>query len=128
LLLAVATLLVGSLAKWTAPGNVSQVYQFYVHQQQAVVAFRVAVLLAIAWWSWLQDLRWPEEALRVAAGIGFYSIVELAVSILHTRQSYGLAYQYLDEATMLSYLGTLTYWVLSFARKMDKWPKMPAQI
>jgi hypothetical protein len=120
LLLVLATLLVWSLAKWTAPQNVSQVYQFFVHQQQAVAIFRVAVLLAIAWWSWLQDLHWPEEALLVAAGIGFYSIVELGVSIAHTRQSYGVSYQLLDDVMLFSYLGTLTYWVLMFAKKEEK--------
>ena len=120
LLLVLATLLVWSLAKWAAPQNIPRLYQFFVHQQQAVTIFRVAVLLTIAWWSWLQDLHWPEEALWVAAGIGFYSIVELGVSIAHTRQSYGGSYQHLDDVMFFSYLGTLNYWVLMFATKKEK--------
>jgi hypothetical protein len=127
LLLMVATLLVWSLARWSAPQNLPQLSQLYIHMRQAFAILRVAFLLAIAWWNSLQDLRWPDEALRVATGIGFYSIVELAVNIAHTRQSYGPAYQYLDEAMVLSYLGTVFYWVLSFGQKEEKRQKIAAQ-
>ena len=128
LLLSVATLLVWSLAAWSAPQDTSKLYQLYVHWRQGSAILQVAILLAIAWWNRMQALHWPDEALQVAAGIGFYSIVELAVNIAHTRQSYGMAYQYLDQAAALCYLGTVSYWVLTFSSKGDKRRKIAAQI
>jgi hypothetical protein len=53
----------------------------------------------------------------VASGLGFYSIVSLAVSVLHTHQIVGPQYHWVDQAVAAGYLGTLSFWVLSFATK-----------
>jgi hypothetical protein len=120
LLLALATMLLWSLANWSASGEFSRLFQVYSHFRQLFAILRVAILLALAWWSSLQGFRWPEAALRVAAGMGFYSIVELTVIILHTRQNPGPPYAFLDQIVLVSYLSTLLYWVLVFAQKRAK--------
>jgi hypothetical protein len=120
LLVTLATMVVWSLAKWTAPAGTTALLTLYVHLRQVITILRVALILALAWWSSLQRLSWPDQALRVATGVGFYSIVELVVSILHTHQNAGPQYHLLDELVTASYLGTLAYWVLSFSKKREK--------
>jgi len=71
----------------------------------------------------LLSIGWRNREFQVATGLGFYSIVSLAVTVLHTHQIVGKQYQWgpqyhgLDEVVMVSYIGVLAYWVFSFATK-----------
>jgi hypothetical protein len=86
--------------------------------QQTFAVMRVVVFLAMAGLSQMLSIGWRNRELQVATGLGFYSIVSLAVSILHTYQFAGTPqYHWLDQAITASYLVALIYWVYSFATK-----------
>ena len=85
--------------------------------QQTFAILRVVVFLGLAAFSQLLSIGWRNRELQVATGLGFYSIVSLAITILHTHQVVGPQYHWLDEVGAASYLSALAYWVLSFATK-----------
>jgi hypothetical protein len=115
--------LVGALL-WPIAGFTLPVNQLaptglvFFRLQQTFAIMRVVVFLAMAGLSQLLSIGWRNRELQVATGLGFYSIVSLAVSILHTHQSAGTQqYHWLDQAITASYLVALAYWVFSFATK-----------
>jgi hypothetical protein len=112
--------LIVPLAAWTVPQYFPILYKFYVHLQQAFAVLRVAFVLALVWWSSLLGMRWSDRELRIATGFGFYSIVALAVAILHTHQAVGPLYHWLDEVAAVSYLAALAYWILAFPVREPK--------
>jgi hypothetical protein len=71
----------------------------------------------MAGFSQLLAIGWRNRELQIATGLGFYSIVSLAATMVHTYQKVGTPYHWLDEVVALSYFGALSYWVLSFATK-----------
>jgi hypothetical protein len=86
--------------------------------QQTFAILRVVIFLAMAGLSQLLSIGWRNRELQVATGLGFYSIIYLAVAILHTHQASGTPqYHWLDEMGNASYLCALAYWVFSFATK-----------
>ncbi len=115
LLLMTAILMIWSLAKWTLPEHLPQPILLAIRMRQLFSVLQFASLLALVWLSTLRGLRWPERALQVATGLGFYFLIDLAVIILHTHQSFGHQYVSLDYVASFSYLGVLAYWVFCFA-------------
>jgi hypothetical protein len=89
----------------------------YVVSIQVFAVLRVAFLLALIWWSSLQGFRWPTRELRIVTGLGFCAIVSLAVVIIHGHNLVGMENHWLDQIVVASYLGALTYWVVSTATK-----------
>jgi hypothetical protein len=85
--------------------------------QQTFAILRVVIFLAMAGLSHLLAIGWRNRELQIATGLGFYSIISLAVTILHTHQFVGTQYHWLDELGSASYLCALAYWVFSFATK-----------
>lgn len=116
LLLAAAILMVWSLARWTLPEHLPQPIVLAIRMRQLFSVLQFGSLLALIWLSTLRGLRWPERALQIATGLGFYFLIDLAVMILHTHQSFGHQYVSLDYVASFSYLGVLAYWVFCFAR------------
>jgi hypothetical protein len=115
-----AILLIVPLAAWTAPQYYPTLYKLFVHLQQSIAVLRVTFVLALVWWSSLLGMRWSDRELRIATGFSFYSIVALAVSILHTHQTVGPLYHWLDEVMTVSYLASQAYWILAFAVREPK--------
>jgi hypothetical protein len=66
------------------------------------------------------SIGWRDRELQIATGLGFYSIVSLLVTLIHSHQTWSPQYHWLDLASSIGYLGSLTYWVLSFATKEQK--------
>lgn len=120
LMLLLATLLILPFGAWTAPQYLPVLYRVFVHLQQAIAILRVALVLALVWWSSLLGMHWSDRELRIATGFSFYSIVALAVSILHTHQAVGPLYHWLDEVMAVSYLASQAYWILAFAAREPK--------
>lgn len=116
-LIALAGLLVWPVAGFTLPGNLTQQGTNFFRLQQTFAILRVVVFLSMAGFSQLLAIGWRNRELQIATGLGFYSIVSLATTIVHTHQKVGRQYHWLDEAGAASYLGVLTYWVLAFATK-----------
>ena len=130
ILIALAGLLVWPLAKLTPlPANLTYQGRDFFLLQQTFAILRVVVFLAMAGCSQLLSIGWRNRELQVATGLGFFSLASLAVAIAHTHQLPGTPqYHRLDELASLGYLGSLTYWVVSFTTKEAERQKFSPQM
>ena len=118
LLIGVAGCILWPVAGFAVPAYLSPAGSDFFRLQQTFAILRVVVFLALAAFSQLLSIGWRNRELQVATGLGFYSLVSLAVSVMHTHQTVSLrGYHWLDEVIAASYLGSLTYWVVAFATK-----------
>jgi|SRR5579863_2152756 len=88
-----------------------------VELQHTVSILRILVFLLLAAGSQLLSMSWRDRELQVATGLGFYSIVSVAVSVLQTHQATFSQILYLNQFVVASYVCSLLYWVVSFAHK-----------
>jgi hypothetical protein len=88
-----------------------------VHLQQTFSILRILFFLILAGCSQLLSIGWRDRELQIATGLGFFSMVSLSVSILHTHQALGNPYHFLDQIVAASYSFTLLYWAYCFARQ-----------
>jgi hypothetical protein len=116
-LMALAGLIIWPLAGMTVPATFSREAALLFHVQETFAILRVVCFLVMASFSQLLSIGWRDRELQIATGFGFYSIVSLLVAVLHSHQVAGDSYRWLDEAVTLSYLGSLFYWIFSFATK-----------
>jgi hypothetical protein len=118
LFIALVGLLLWPVAGLTLPATkLAPAGLVFFRLQQTFAILRVVVFLAMAGLSQLLSIGWRNRELQVATGLGFYSIVALAVSVLHTHQFVGAQYHWLDEMEDAGYLCALAYWVFSFATR-----------
>lgn len=120
--IAVLMLIVGGLlwpvAGLAVPGEVSSVGRNFFVLQQTTAIVRAVFFLALAGFSQFLSIGWRDRELQIATGLGFFSIVSLAVTIMHTHQIPGsTVYHWLDRSMSLSYLGALLYWCAAFSAK-----------
>jgi hypothetical protein len=85
--------------------------------EQSVSILRILIFLGLAGCSHFLSIGWRNRELQVATGFGFYSLVSVAVAMLHTHQAMGPQYRQLDQLLVASYLCSLLYWAFSFAQK-----------
>jgi hypothetical protein len=128
LLVALAGLAVWPLAGMTQPPELSNEGSAFFRLDQTAAILRVVIFLAMAGFSQLLSLNWRNRELQVATGLGFYSIVSLAVTIVHTHQAVGSTYHIIDQLQALCYLGSLSYWVLAFTTKEAERQKFSPQM
>jgi hypothetical protein len=100
-----------------APDHLSSAGMNLFKLQQTPAILRAVLFLALAAFSQVLSIGWRDRELQIATGLGFYSIVSLAVTILHTHQAVGAQYAWLDEVASFSYLAALVYWVYAFATR-----------
>jgi hypothetical protein len=117
LLIALAGVAIWPLAGMALPQNFTGLNVVLFQLQETVAILRVACFLVMASFSQLLSIGWRDRELQIATGLGFYSIVSLIVSLLHSHQGKGPEYHWPDQALSVSYIGSLSYWVLSFATK-----------
>jgi len=114
-LVAVGGLILWPIAGLTAPDNLSAAGMNQFKLQQTPAILRAVFFLSLAAFSQLLSIGWRDRELQIATGLGFYSIVSLAVTIMHTHQTVGATYIWLDKVASFSYLAALAYWVYAFA-------------
>lgn len=88
-----------------------------VHLQQTFSILRVLFFLALAGCSQLLSIGWRDRELQVATGLGFFSMISIAVSVLHTRPALYSQYHRMDQIVAASYLCSLLYWVFCFVQQ-----------
>jgi hypothetical protein len=124
LILAVLIVLAGAviwpIAAWTIPAHLSAAGRTLVQVQQTFAVLRVVVFMALAGFSQILSIGWRNRELQIATGLGFYSMISLAVSLIHTHQAPGLRYGQLDSLVMASYVSSLLYWVYSFSFREEE--------
>ena len=97
--------------------NSSPAWRDLVRVQQTASIMRILFFLLLAGCSQLLSIGWRDRELQVATGLGFYSIVSLAVEILHTHGAMQQHYRLLNQFAAVGYLFSLLYWVVSFAQE-----------
>ena len=85
--------------------------------QHTVSILRILFFLLLAGGSQLLSIGWRDRELQVATGLGFYSLVNVAISIVQTHQSTGPQYIRLEQFVVVSFLVSLVYWLVSFSQK-----------
>ena len=88
-----------------------------VHVQQTTSILRILFFLALAGCSQLLSIGWRDRELQIATGLGFYSLVSLAVDMLRKHQAMGPLYGVLNQVVTASYLCSMAYWVFSFSQR-----------
>jgi hypothetical protein len=117
-LILVAGSIVWLIAGFAVPQNLTRAGDIFFRLQQTGAILRVVIFLAMAGFSQLLSIGWRNRELQIATGLGLYSLVSLAVTILHTHQVPSTAqYHLLDEVASASYLFALCYWVFAFATR-----------
>ncbi len=95
----------------------SRQWLFMVQLQQTVSILRILLFLILAAGSELLSIGWRDRELQVAAGLGFYSLVSVVVSILQAHQNTHLQWSRLERWASLAALCSLFYWIFSFSQK-----------
>ena len=115
-LIAVGALILWPIAGLTAPVQNSLGRELFLLEQTPAI-LRAVFFLALAAFSQALSIGWRDRELQIASGLGFFSIVSLAVTMIHTHQSIGSEYHWLDRVVSYSYLAALVYWDFAFAAK-----------
>jgi hypothetical protein len=95
----------------------SKTWHITFQLQQTVSILRVVFFIGLAACSQMLGLGWRDRELQVATGFGFYSLVSLVVAAVNARLATGSQYKQLYWVVAFSFLGSLVYWVFSFAQK-----------
>lgn len=120
-IIAVVLLLVGA-AMWPIAGRVTlpfsdPLYHTLMRLQQAFAMLRVLFVFILAGFSQLLAIGWRDRELQIATGLGFYSLMSLGGSILHTQHASSALYHNVDRIVVVSYFCSVLYWVVSFAQQ-----------
>jgi hypothetical protein len=68
----------------------------------------------------LRDLHWPEREIRLVTGMGLWSLISLAVVILHAHGAYGPDFYWMDLLTPICCVFVLLYWMTHFLHEPRK--------
>jgi hypothetical protein len=104
------------LAGFTIMHGLPLQFHFLLRLQQTFSILRILFFVVLAAGSQLLSLGWRDRELQVATGLGFYSLVSLAVSLLHAQMPAVAHYHRIDQLMPVSYLCSLVYWAFSFAQ------------
>jgi hypothetical protein len=86
------------------------------HLSYTISILRVAVCFLLAGCSQILAINWRHRELQVATGLGFYSLISLGATLIHSHQSSAAAYHLVDELTSVSYFVSLIYWSSAFLK------------
>lgn len=87
---------------------------------QTVSILQILIFLAFVASTQLLSIGWRDRELQIATGLGFTSLVDLAVTVLHAQPAFRLQYNHLNELGVGAYLCSLLYWVFSFAHQEEQ--------
>jgi len=119
-LIALACAVVWPFASGPGVSGFSLAGRLNIHVQVTFSVLRILFFLGLAACSQLLSIGWRDRELQVATGLGFFSMVSLAVWMHHTGQVVGPQYHLLDEIVAGSYVCSLGYWALCFAQKVPE--------
>ena len=121
LVISILLLGVGAVA-WPIAGKLTlagPTHQWHILMQLQTTfsILRVLFVFILAGFSQLLAIGWRDRELQIATGLGFYSLMTLGASILHTHHLSVSLYHDVDQIVTVSYFCSLLYWVLSFAQQ-----------
>lgn len=117
-LIAIAGIAVWPIAGTTVMHGLPHEWHLILRLRQTTSILQVLFFVVLAAGSQLLSIGWRDRELQVATGLGFYSLISLAVSLLHGQMpQVSPNYHRLDQALAVSYLCALVYWAVSFMQK-----------
>lgn len=96
--------------------NVPAPWHFLTSVQESTSILRILFFLVLVAGCQLLSLGWRDRELQVATGLGCYSLVSFAATLLHTHQKVGVSYHWVDIIVSLSYVSSQVYWIASFVQ------------
>ena len=118
ILISVGALILWPIAGLVAPDHLLPEGMNLFRLQQTPAILRAVFFLALVAFSQMLSIGWRDRELQIVTGLGLYSIVSLAVTVLHSHQRAGAAsYTLFDRIVGVSYLAALFYWVYCFAKQ-----------
>ena len=122
LIIALVCAIIWPFAKTPGLDQLSFDSRMIVHFQLTFSVMRILFFLALAGCSQLLSIGWRDRELQIATGLGFFSIVSLSVSMLHTSQApeFVAQYHHLEQLLSASFLCSIVYWTLSLAQKVPE--------
>lgn len=88
-----------------------------IRLQQTCAVLRILFFLGLAALSQMLAIGWRNRELQVATGLGAYSLASLGASLLHTHHESQAAFHSIDILVVVTYMGSLLYWTISFLQK-----------
>jgi hypothetical protein len=88
-----------------------------LHLQRTDSVLRILLFLLLAGCSQLLSIGWRDRELQIATGLGFYSLVTLAVSMVQPHLVTKQQYIRLNQIGVASFLCSVMYWIFSFSQK-----------
>jgi hypothetical protein len=88
-----------------------------IHMQQTASILRIFTFLLLAGCSQLLSIGWRDREMQIATGLGFYSIVSLAVEMVRSHLAMGPQFSHLNRFVVASSVCSSLYWVVCFAQK-----------
>jgi hypothetical protein len=118
LFISVGALILWPIAGLVTPDRLLPSGMSLFRLQQTAAILRAVFFLALVAFSQMLSIGWRDRELQIATGLGFYSIVSLAVTVLHSHQKIRApSYALLDRFVTVSYLAALFYWVYCLAKR-----------
>ena len=109
--------LVWPLVSLQALSDLPPLFLFLLRLQLTVSILRILVFVVLAGFSQWLSIGWRDRELQIATGLGLYSLVSLAVTMVQVRLTAPTQYAYLNQYAIGGFLCALLYWVFSFAQK-----------
>ena len=95
--------------------------QLMVHLQQTFAILRIFFFLILAGCSQLLSIGWRDRELQIATGLGFFSMISVSASVIHTHQATASPLYHLpDQFVSASYVCSLLYWAYCFVQQEAK--------
>jgi hypothetical protein len=116
-LIAIAGMAIWPFTEATAFAHFPHQWQLLGRMQETDSILRVLFFLALAGCSQLLSIGWKDRELQVATGLGFYSLVSLTATMVHSHQVAGSQYRMVDHFVLATNLCSLTYWIVCFAQR-----------
>lgn len=85
--------------------------------QQTFSTLRILFFLALAGLSQLLAIGWRNRELQVATGLGFFSIMSMGASLIHTHPIPAVHFHTIDTLVAVSGVCALLYWAVSFTQQ-----------
>jgi hypothetical protein len=117
LLILLAGAAVWPIAGFTQIHGLPQEWHLILRLRQTSSILQVLFFVVLAAGSQVLSLSWHDRELQVATGLGFYSLVNLVVSLLHAQMPRMSHYHRVDQLLPVSYFCALVYWAVSFMLK-----------
>lgn len=105
--------------------RLSRMSQYNVRFDITSSMLRIIFFVSIAALSQLLSIGWRDRVVQISTGLGFFSLVSLCVTFLHMKQGVGEdqlndLYHMLDRIVTMSYITSMLYWLLCFARDVPE--------